>query len=153
MCFYCIPDGTLQSVINTPFNFNNYKQIGKEINNKKDTQILNGNGYDHNFVINRKENEINKLIECTNVYSLYSGINLSIYTTEPGVQFYTGNYLDSKLYYNKNKNLIFGKRGAFCLETQHFPDSPNQKTFPSTVYDKDKPFNSQTEFRFSIYNE
>ena len=100
--------------------------------------------YDHNFVINKFDNELGF---AGKVESEKSGIKMDVYTTEPGVQFYTGNYLDGSL---KGKSGNYEQRSGFCLETQHFPDSPHFEKFPTTVLKKGDIFRSETIYRFYL---
>lgn len=131
-----LPSGELRMVKGTPFDFTYKTEIGRAIHN------VPGGGFDHNYVLNKKPGELSlaAIIE-----SESSGIIMEILTTEPGVQFYSGNFLDGSLR-GKNRELI--KHSAFCLETQHFPDSPNHKEFPSTILSPDQEFHSQTIYRF-----
>ncbi|MGO3421413.1 MAG: aldose epimerase family protein [Pseudoalteromonas distincta] len=123
-----IPTGELMQVAGTPFDFRNPKAIGKEIN-IDDEQLKLGKGYDHNFVLKNKPNH--DLIEAANVYEPSSGRTLTMYTEEPAVQFYSGNFLDGSS--KQASGLVHKLRSGFCLEPQHFPDAPNQPTFPSTT--------------------
>lgn len=123
-----IPTGELMQVAGTPFNFRNPKAIGKDIN-IDDEQLKLGKGYDHNFVLKNKPNH--DLIEAANVYEPSSGRTLTVYTEEPAVQFYSGNFLDGSS--KQASGLVHKLRSGFCLEPQHFPDAPNQPTFPSTT--------------------
>ncbi|GAA79177.1 aldose 1-epimerase [Pseudoalteromonas sp. BSi20495] len=123
-----IPTGELMQVAGTPFDFRNPKAIGKEIN-IDDEQLKLGKGYDHNFVLKNKPNH--NLIEAANVYEPSSGRTLTVYTEEPAVQFYSGNFLDGSS--KQASGLVHKLRSGFCLEPQHFPDAPNQPTFPSTT--------------------
>ena len=140
-----IPLGSMDSVRDTPFDFLKFKKIGADLN-LNNVQLNIGKGYDHNFVIDTK-NEGKKLIKIAEVYSENSGISLSIETTEPGVQLYTGNFLNGTTK-GKSGN-YYQQYGAFCLETQHFPDSPNQPHFPTTVLQPDEVFESTTTYTFS----
>merc|ERR1712228_392741 len=138
--------GSLQNVINSPFDFKKISDnLGDRIEKNKDSdeQIKNGNGFDHNFVIDGYAKD--KLVECAVVIGKDSGIKMTVSTTEPGVQFYTANFLDGSL---SGKGKVYDKRCSFCLETQHFPDSPNQKTFPSAVLNKGQVFKSSTRYAF-----
>jgi len=138
-----IPTGVIQPVTGTVFNFKTPASIGQHIN-VDDLQLKNGQGYDHNFVLNKETNELNKAAWA---YSPLSGIQLQVYTTEPGLQFYSGNFMKgSNTLKNGSKDEY---RTAFCLETQHFPDSPNQHHFPSVVLRKGEIFNSKTIYQFS----
>lgn len=144
-----IPNGELLYVADTPFDFRNFYDIGARINDNNSDQLKYGKGYDHNFVINDDGYKQGDLIKnIATLKSNESGITLSIDTDQPGVQFYSGNFLDAT---KQTKNgQIIQNRSACCLETQHFPDSPNQPNFPSTILKKDKPFQSRTLHRFSV---
>ncbi len=140
-----IPTGLIEMVADSPFDFVKHKKIGVDINNDHQ-QLMYGHGYDHNFVINQYvEGELNLAAE---VSGNMSKIKMEVWTTEPGVQFYTANHLDG-LDIGKSGN-NYNKRTAFCLETQHFPDSPNQTHFPSTLLEANQVFQSTTEYRFSV---
>jgi len=135
-----IPTGELANVEGTPFDFRKPTVIGARFSE------LTGNpvGYDHNFVLDGEEGE-RKL--AAKVHDPLSGRFLEVHTTEPGVQFYTGNFLDGSLVSGKQ---VFEQHSAFCLETQHFPDSPNQPDFPSTVLRPGESFASQTILKFGV---
>ena len=139
-----IPTGELKSVTGTPFDFQNsaMQKIGARINND-DEQLKFGNGYDHNFVLN---GPIGKLHQAAVAYDSTSGRLMEIWTTEPGVQFYTGNFLDGTLTGKDGK--VYQRRYGFCLETQHFPDSPNKPSFPTTVLRKGELYHSLTIHKF-----
>jgi aldose 1-epimerase len=138
-----IPTGELKSVAGTPFDFLKPHAVGERIN-ADDEQIRLGHGYDHNFVIDGGGKE---LTEAAEVYDPASGRVLKVLTTEPGVQFYTGNFLDGSI---KGKGgATYPRNVALCLETQHFPDSPNHPEFPTTVLKPGSEFHSITMFRFS----
>ncbi len=137
-----IPTGELKNVSGTPMDFNSATAIGKRIN-ENDEQLVFGKGYDHNWVLTRAGGGLSMAAEA---YDPKSGRKLEVLTTEPGVQFYSGNFLDGA----KGKgNKPYPQRAAFCLETQHFPDSPNHPNFPSTLLKPNSVFHSQTVFRFS----
>jgi aldose 1-epimerase len=137
-----IPTGELPNVAGTPMDFNSATAIGKRINESYE-QLVFGKGYDHNWVLTRAGSG---LVIAAEAYDPKSGRKLEVLTTEPGVQFYSGNFLDGA----KGKgNKPYPQRAAFCLETQHFPDSPNHPNFPSTVLKPNQDFHSQTVFRFS----
>ncbi len=138
-----IPTGSIEPVENTPFDFRKAKQIGRDIN-ENHQQLKFGNGYDHNFVINGKENEL-KLTAIA--VAPLTGIELICYTTEPGVQLYTANFLNVNEFGKK-----YAPRTAFCLETQHFPDSPNKINFPNTILYPGEVFKSKTIYRFGLKN-
>ena len=140
-----IPTGELASVKGTPFDFNQAKPIGRDIN-KAHQQLTYGLGYDHNWVLNRSD-KVGALDLAARVHEPSTGRTLEIRTTEPGVQFYCGNFLDGRLTGKSGKPYLH--RGGFCLETQHYPDSPNQKNFPSTILRPGKTYQSRTEFKFS----
>jgi len=137
-----IPTGKLQPVKGTPFDFTTAKAIGTDIGQQND-QLKNGKGYDHNFVLNK--NDGSKPV--ATVVSPKTGIIMEIYTTEPGLQFYSGNFLTGKTNDGKGK-AAYGYRSAFCLETQHFPDSPNQPAFPSTVLKPGETYHTVTTYKF-----
>jgi aldose 1-epimerase len=131
-----IPIGLTASVVDTPLDFLAPKNIGSRIH-----QL--GNGYDHNFVLNGK---LEAVKACALLREPTSGRMMEIATTEPGVQLYTGNYLDGSVVGKGGKH--YGKHAGLCLETQHFPDSPNQPSFPSTVLEPGRKFASVTIHRF-----
>jgi aldose 1-epimerase len=138
-----IPTGKLQSVAGTPLDFRQPTAMGARID-ASDPQMKFGRGYDHNFVLNPKDGA---LILAARVTEPSSGRVLEVLTTQPGVQFYTGNFLDGSVRGKAGK--VYPRRSAFCLETQHFPDSPNQSQFPTTVLKPGEHFQSTTVFRFS----
>jgi len=138
-----IPTGELKSVAGTPLDFRKPTAIGARID-ADDQQIKFGRGYDHNFVLNRKGGE---LILAARVTEPSSGRVLEVLTTQPGLQFYTGNFLDGTIHGKVGK--VYPRRSAFCMETQRFPDSPNQPQFPTTALKPGKHFQSTTVFRFS----
>ncbi|SHF40848.1 aldose epimerase family protein [Pedobacter caeni] len=138
-----IPSGKLEEVKDTPFDFTHAKTIGKDIE-VKNPQLQNGKGYDHNFVLNA--HDINDAIAI--VTGDKTGIVMSVYTDQPGLQFYSGNFMQSKNTMKGNHKDDF--RTAFALETQHFPDSPNQPSFPSTVLKKGESYQSQSIYKFSV---
>lgn len=138
-----IPTGELRSVKGTPMDFTKPMAIGARIS-QKDEQLARGNGYDHNWVLNRKDNSLSL---AARVEEPASGRVLEVLTTEPGVQFYTGNFLDGTIKGKGGK--IYQQRAGFCLETQHFPDSPNKPNFPSTVLKPGQKYASTTVYKFS----
>jgi len=140
-----IPTGKLDNVRGTPFDFTTAKTIGRDIQQDHE-QLKLGLGYDHNFVLRRAAGE-SALQLAARVYEPASGRVLEITTTEPGIQFYCGNFLDGRLKGKSGKQYVH--RGGFCLETQHYPDSPNQPAFPSTIVEPNKPYRSSTVFKFS----
>lgn len=137
-----IPTGELRSVKDTPFDFRKPTTIGERID-KDEEQAKIGKGYDHNFVLNKKAGELSL---AARAHDPKSGRVLEVFTTEPGVQFYTGNFLDGS---SKGKGKTYKHRYGFCLETQHFPDSPNKPDFPSTILRPGEEFKSTTVFKFS----
>jgi len=139
-----IPTGELRSVVGTPFDFRQPTAIGARIE-QKDEQLVLGGGYDHNFVINRTGPG---LALAARVLEPTTGRVLEVDTTEPGVQFYTGNFLDGTV--TGKDGHVYRKRYAFCLETQHFPDSPNQPNFPSTILRPGETYKSRTVYKFSV---
>ena len=143
-----IPTGEIEPVAGTPFDFTRAKPIGRDINSESE-QISFGGGYDHNFVLNRDDGDAagEHLILAAEVFDPGSGRVLQVRTTEPGVQFYSGNFLDGTI--TGKDGGPYEYRSGFCLETQHYPDSPNQPTFPSTILRPGETYRSQTEFRFS----
>jgi aldose 1-epimerase len=140
-----IPTGEIRSVRNTPFDFNTPQTIGSRIHSDEE-QIKLGNGYDHNYVL--RNQDITKLALAASAVGDKTGIKLEVFTTEPGMQLYTGNFMLGR---NQLKHGAMDNfRTAFCFETQHYPDSPNQSSFPSTVLRKGEQFRSETIFKFSI---
>ncbi len=119
-----IPTGEMPDVAGTPFDFTTAKPIGRDIG-QDDQQLTYGLGYDHNFVLDKAEGEMSL---AARVHEPTTGRVLEIHTTEPGIQFYCGNFLDGRL--NGKSGKPYLHRGGFCLETQHYPDSPNQPSVP-----------------------
>ena len=138
-----IPVGGPQPVAGTPFDFNKPTAIGARINDRNDQLKLAG-GYDHNWILNGKNGEM-KL--AAKVYDPRSGRVLTVTTTEPGVQFYSGNFLDGS--FKSPSGAPYAKYAGLCLETQHFPDSPNQPAFPSTELKPGQTMKSSTVFTFT----
>jgi aldose 1-epimerase len=138
-----IPTGELKPVAGTPFDFLKPHAVGERIN-ADDEQIRLGHGYDHNFVIDVGEKELGLAAE---VYDPSSGRVLRVSTTEPGVQFYTSNFLDGSI--KGKQGIAYPRNAALCLETQHFPDSPNHPDFPTTVLRPGGKFHSVTVYSFS----
>ena len=137
-----IPTGELAPVDGTPFDFRKSTTIGARID-QAHPQLKNGNGYDHNWVLNRSGAGLHT---AARVVEPSTGRTLEVATTEPGVQFYTGNFLDGSL---EGKNgTAYKRRTGFCLETQHFPDSPNHPAFPSTILKPGQTYSSRTVFTF-----
>ena len=138
-----IPTGELRPVAGTPFDFNKPTAIGARISND-DEQLKFGNGYDHNFVLDRQGKELELV---ASVFESASGRFMEVLSTEPGLQFYAGNFLDGT---NKGKGgVVYQFRTGFCLETQHFPDSPNHPEFPTTELKPGEKYTHTTVYRFS----
>jgi aldose 1-epimerase len=138
-----IPTGELKSVESTPFDFRKSTAIGSRIN-ADDEQLHLGRGYDHNWVLDAKAGT---LAEAAQVYDPNSGRVLRVLTDQPGIQFYSGNFLDGTV---KGKGgVAYQRRSGLCLETQHFPDSPNHPAFPSTELKPGQKFHSVTVYSFS----
>lgn len=138
-----IPTGELRKVEGTPFDFTKPTAIGARIN-QADEQLKLGKGYDHNWVLNAASQGHTKAAE---VYEPKSGRVMEVLTREPGIQFYTGNFLDGSITGKGGK--VYKNRYGFCLETQHFPDSPNKPTFPSTVLKPGQRYETSTVYKFS----
>lgn len=138
-----IPTGELRPVAGTPFDFRQPKALGKEIGAENE-QLKRGGGYDHCWVLNN-QNEGIRL--AATAHDPQTGRVLEVYSNEPGIQLYTGNFLDGTLPSKQEGN--YGYRTGFCLETQHYPDSPNQPEFPSTVLNPGETYRTTTSFKFS----
>jgi aldose 1-epimerase len=139
-----IPTGQLARVAGTPFDFRSPTPVGARID-QPDPQLKYGKGYDHNFVLNRAGAG---LVHAVRVLEPKSGRTLDISTTEPGLQFYSGNFLDGTITGKAGRR--YRHRSALVLETQHFPDSPNHPNFPSTILRPGNEFSSETVFTFGI---
>jgi aldose 1-epimerase len=139
-----IPTGQLAPVAGTPFDFTTAHTIGERIG-ARDTQLGFGNGYDHNYVVDPQPGA--QLALAAEVYDPETGRVLEMLTAEPGFQFYSGNYIDAAL--TGNRGLPYGPRTGFCLESQHFPDSPNQPAFPSTILRPGQRYATTTVYRFT----
>lgn len=140
-----IPTGFLEPVIGTPFDFTTPMAIGSRIN-AKNKQLEFGLGYDHNFVLNKNDGESVSI--AAGVHDPISGRFMEVFTNEPGIQFYCGNFLKGKEIGKKNKPYHF--RSALCLESQHFPDSPNHPDFPTVILKPGEIYSSACMYRFSI---
>ena len=139
-----IPTGAIRDVAGTPLDFRKLTPIGERINESWD-QLQNSRGYDKNFVLNNYDGSVRKV---ATAFEPSSGRTMEVYTDQPGLQFYSGNYLDGKM---KGKGgVIYGERSAFCLECQHFPNSPNEKRFPSTTLEPGQHYRQTTVYRFSV---
>jgi len=147
-----IPTGEIKSVAGTPFDFRTSTAIGARID-RNDEQLRYGRGYDHNFVLNKGGRGGKGGIEgdvtlAAHVYEPTTGRVMEISTTEPGLQFYSGNFLDSTL--RGKQGVVYGRRSGFAMETQHFPDSPNKPAFPSTILRPGEEYRSRTIYRFGV---
>ncbi|MDP4213340.1 MAG: aldose epimerase family protein [Bacteroidota bacterium] len=133
-----IPTGKIASVKNTPMDFLKPKKVGRDIADVK-------GGYDLNFVIDKPDSGI---ALAASVYDEGSGRHMQVWTTQPGVQFYTGNFLDGSLTGRDGKKIV--QHGALCLETQHYPDSPNEPSFPNVILGPGQTFHETTVYKFSV---
>ncbi|MGD8897985.1 MAG: aldose epimerase family protein, partial [Acidobacteriota bacterium] len=140
-----IPTGEIVAVAGTPFDFTTSTAIGAHID-AEDEQIGFGGGYDHNYVLDRGDGE--EMTLAARVYEPTTGRVMEVTTSEPGVQFYSGNFLDGTI--TGKGGHVYEQRSGFCLETQHYPDSPNQPDFPSTVLRPGEQYRSRTVYRFSV---
>lgn len=140
-----IPTGELRNVENTPFNFLTSHTIGERIDVDNE-QLKFGGGYDHNYVLNDKK--ANGMNHAATVVGDQSGIVMNVYTEEPGVQFYSGNFMASENKLKSSDKDDF--RTAFCLETQHFPDAPNQPSFPSVALNPNEIYQTISKYKFSV---
>ena len=138
-----IPTGEIRKVEGTPFNFTSVKKMGKEINVDNE-QLKRGKGYDHCWILNGKKGNMRFV---ASAYDKDSGRFMEIFSEEPAIQFYTGNFLDGTL--TMPNGGAYNHRTGFCLETQHYPNSPNQESFPSTVLNPGETYKTKTTFKFS----
>jgi len=138
-----IPTGELRPVVGTPFDFNKAKPIGREIS-ADNQQLTYGLGYDHCWVLNESNKPMNF---AASLYDPASGRFMEIYTTEPAIQFYSGNFLDGTI--TGKKNVVYNHRTGLCLETEHYPDAPNQPEFPSVVLSPGEVYKTSTVMKFS----
>lgn len=137
--------GEMMSVAGTPFDFNTPKAIEQDVTNFDNEQIKFGKGFDHNWVLNTK-GDINKL--AAKLTSPITGITLEVYTNEPGVQVYTGNFLDGTV--TGKKGIVYPQRASVCLETQHYPDTPNKAHWPSALLEPGQTYRSQCIYKFGV---
>ncbi|MDE5712563.1 MAG: galactose mutarotase [Muribaculaceae bacterium] len=137
--------GEIASVEGTPFDFRCARPVGENIKDFSNEQIKNGNGYDHNFVLDNESNVNNPAVE---LYSPESGILLTVYTNEPGIQVYSGNFLDGSV--TGKKGIVYNQHAGICLETQHYPDSPNKPQWPSVRLNPGETYNSECIYKFSV---
>ncbi|MBV8585319.1 MAG: galactose mutarotase [Verrucomicrobia bacterium] len=140
----CIPTGEIASVADTPFDFRSPTLIGARIAADND-QLRFGQGYDHNYVLNKSGSELSL---AATVLDPASGRFLEVRTTQPGIQFYSGNQLKGNV--RGKRGITYQRRSGFCLETQHYPDSPNRPNFPSTVLRPGETYQQQTIYRFAV---
>ena len=143
-----IPTGDIAPVAGTPFDFRTPTPIGLRIDQRQNQQIRFGGGYDHNFVLNRAGVSADSLVHAGRVVEPSTGRTLDIYTTEPGMQFYTGNFLDGSI--TGKSGHIYHYRYGLALETQHYPDSPNHPSFPSTILRPGQQYRTRTVFAFGV---
>ena len=136
-------NGEMMAVAETPFDFTTPKAIEQDVTNFDNEQIKFGKGFDHNWVLKTKGN-INEV--AAKLTSPITGITLEVYTNEPGIQVYTGNFLDGTV--KGKKGIVYPQRASVCLETQHYPDSPNKPHWPSVVLEPGKTYNSRCIFKF-----
>ena len=139
-----IPTGEILKVAGTPFDFREPKTVGQDIDADHE-QIKNGAGYDHCFVLNKKEE--GELSFAARIKEPKSGRTMEVYTTEPGVQVYTHNWADG---YKGQHGATFPRRSAICFEAQHFPDSPNHPYFPSVILEPYKEYTQRTIYKFGV---
>ena len=137
--------GEITPVKGTPMDFTTAKAIGTDITKYDYVQLKNGNGYDHNWVLNTAGDVTKEAVKLT---SPTSGISLEVFTNEPGIQVYTGNFLDGKA--KGKKGIVYNQRVAVCLETQHYPDSPNKPQWPSVILEPGKVYKSTCIYKFGV---
>ncbi|MCL6267885.1 aldose epimerase family protein [Flagellimonas myxillae] len=142
-----IPLGTIDPVDGTPMDFRKPKSIGRDIESDFD-QLKIGGGYDHNYVFNTATKNKDGLTFAARVTEPESGRIMEVYTNEPGMQFYSGNFMDGSVSGKNGQAYIY--RGAICLETQHYPDSPNQPNFPSPVLEPGETYSSICVYKFDV---
>ena len=144
-----IPTGEIAPVAGTPFDFRTPTAIGARVDQKQDAQIRYGNGYDHNWVLNRGNAAAGMLVHAARLEEPQTGRTVDINTTEPGLQFYSGNFLDGSII--GKGGAIYRFRYGLCLETQHYPDSPNHPNFPSTILRPGQDYKSRTVYQFGTH--
>ena len=142
-----IPTGEIKKVVGTPFDFTKPKSIGEDLEIENE-QLKYASGYDHNFVLNENPKNKEGLVMAARIVEPTSGRTMEVYTDEPGMQFYGGNFLTGADIGKSGKPYVF--RGSFCLETQHYPDSPNQPNFPSTRLDPGQMYTSNCVYKFGV---
>ncbi|HZF74088.1 MAG TPA: aldose epimerase family protein [Gemmatimonadaceae bacterium] len=143
-----IPTGEIAPVQGTPFDFRTPTAIGARVDQRQNIQIRYGNGYDHNWVLNRRGAVSGALVLAARVVEPVSGRTMEISTTEPGLQFYSGNFLDGSI--TGKGGAVYHFRYGLALETQHYPDSPNHPNFPSTILRPGQQYRSRTVFKFGV---
>ncbi|HEY8853067.1 MAG TPA: aldose epimerase family protein [Gemmatimonadaceae bacterium] len=143
-----ITTGEITPVSGTPFDFRTPVAIGARVDQRQDAQIRYGNGYDHNFVLNRGGAAADALVRAARVVEPSSGRTLDIFTTEPGLQFYSGNFLDGSI--TGKGGAVYRFRYGIALETQHYPDSPNHPNFPSTILRPGQQYHTRTVYQFGV---
>jgi aldose 1-epimerase len=139
--------GEILPVAGTPMDFTSYTELSKDIKNFSFEQIKNANGFDHNWVLNTQGDE--SQVACS-VYSPLTGIQLDVYTNEPGVQFYSGNFLDGTMVEKGKKGITYQQHAGMCLETQKYPDTPNKPEWPSAFLSPGEKYYSHCIFKFSV---
>ena len=137
--------GEIASVEGTPFDFRTPTRVGDRIDDTTSVQIVNGKGYDHNWIL-ATGGDINTI--AGTLYDPTTGIQMDMYTDQPGMQFYAGNFLDGS--FMGKKGVAYPRRSAFCFETQHYPDSPNKPEFPSTTLRPGETYATKTIYKFSV---
>lgn len=137
--------GEILPVKNTPMDFTSSKMIGQDIADFRFVQLKNGNGYDHNWILNTAGDITKPAAKLT---SPESGICVTVYTSEPGIQVYTGNFLDGTV--KGKKGIVYNQRASVCLETQHYPDSPNKPEWPSATLEPGQTYDSECIYQFSV---
>ena len=142
-----IPTGEITPVAGTTFDFAEPHTIGERIG-EDNQQLKFGLGYDHNWVL---DNQSGDMALAATLYEPESGRLMKVFTTEPGLQFYSGNFLDGSLIGKSGKNYVY--RGGLCLETQHYPDSPNQPQFPNTILRPGEVYQTRTVYQFTVKSD
>lgn len=138
-------NGTMMAVKGTPFDFNTPKPIAPSVTGFDNEQVKFGNGFDHNWVLSTKGDITKPAAKLT---SPATGISLTVYTDEPGIQVYTGNFLDGTV--KGKKGIVYPQRASVCLETQHYPDSPNKPQWPSVLLKPGETYHSHCIFKFGV---
>ena len=137
--------GTVEAVEGTPMDFTTAKVIGDEIDNFDFEQLKNGKGYDHNWVLDTK-GDVTQL--AAKLVCPATGIGVEVYTNEPGIQVYTGNFLNGTV--TGKGGIVYNKRASVCLETQHYPDSPNKPQWPSVILEPGQTYHSECIYKFTV---